>query len=77
MDDPRRHHGADLPFCLGQRTCIGDAFAQLEAQLVLTTMLQRVRLELVPGQRFKPEPMATLRPRGGIQIVAHPRGPGP
>jgi cytochrome P450 len=72
-DDPRRAHGAYLPFSMGQRKCIGDTFATVEAQLILTTVLQRVKLELVPGQTFEPEPVITLRPRGGVQVVASRR----
>ena len=72
-DDPRRLHGSYLPFSLGQRKCIGDMFAMVEAQLILTTSLQRVHVSLVPGQTFEPEPVITLRPRGGVQVIATPR----
>jgi cytochrome P450 len=73
VDDPRRAHGAYLPFSMGQRKCIGDAFALAEAQLVLATVLQRSHLTLCPGQRFVPEPVITLRPRGGVQVTMQPR----
>lgn len=69
-EDPRRAHGAYLPFSMGQRKCIGDSFAMVEAQLILATLLQRVRLTLVPGQRFTPEPLITLRPRDGVLVSA-------
>lgn len=72
-EDPRRAHGAYLPFSMGQRKCIGDTFATVEAQLILTTVLQRVHLSLVPGQTFEPEPVITLRPRGGVHVVASSR----
>lgn len=62
--------GAYLPFSTGQRKCIGDTFATVEATLILATLLSRVHLELVPGQTFEPEPVITLRPRGGVQVVA-------
>jgi cytochrome P450 len=55
---------------LGQRKCIGDMFAMVEAQLILTTILQRMHVSLVPGQDFEPEPVITLRPRGGVQVIA-------
>ena len=58
---------------MGQRKCIGDTFATVEAQLILTTVLQRVHLSLVPGQNLDPEPVITLRPRGGVHVVAHKR----
>ena len=69
-EDPRRAHGSYLPFSMGQRKCIGDTFATVEAQLILTTVMQKVHLSLVPGQTFEPEPVITLRPRGGVHVVA-------
>ncbi len=36
--------GAYFPFGLGPRTCIGNGFAQMEAQLILATIAQRFRL---------------------------------
>ncbi len=61
---------AFMPFSSGPRKCIGDGFALLEGTLVLATLMQRVRLRLVPGQRIEPEPVFTLRPRYGVQVVA-------
>ncbi|MFO0599985.1 MAG: cytochrome P450 [Myxococcaceae bacterium] len=72
-EDPRRLHGSYLPFSLGQRKCIGDQFALAEAQLILTTILQKVHVSLVPGQTFTPEPVITLRPKGGVQVIAQRR----
>ncbi len=69
-EDPARARGGYLPFSMGQRKCIGDTFAMVESQLVLATVLQRVHLTLVPGQAFEPEPVITLRPRGGVHVVA-------
>jgi cytochrome P450 len=61
--------GAYLPFSLGQRKCIGDGFALAEAQLLLATIVQRATVQLVPGQRFVPEPVITLRPRDGVHVT--------
>jgi cytochrome P450 len=72
-EDPRRARGAYLPFSMGQRKCIGDAFAMMEGQLILSTVLQRVHLSLLPGQTFEPEPVITLRPKGGVRVVATKR----
>lgn len=74
VEDPRRAHGAYLPFSMGQRKCIGDGFAMVEAQIILATVLQRVRVTLVPGQRFEPEPVITLRPRYGVRAIVTGRG---
>lgn len=72
-DAPAPTKGAYLPFSMGQRKCIGDTFAMVEAQLVLATVLQRMHLALVPGQAFAPEPVITLRPLGGVKVVATKR----
>jgi cytochrome P450 len=40
----------------------------MEAVLILATIAQRFRLELVPGQRVTPAPYITLRPKPGIRI---------
>nr|MBA2544936.1 cytochrome P450 [Deltaproteobacteria bacterium] len=59
---PRHHY---LPFGAGPRVCIGSHFALMEAQLVLVTMIQRAKLRLL-SNHVVPEPMITLRPRGGM-----------
>lgn len=45
----------------------------MEAQLVLVTLVQRVAFELLPGQIIEPEPLITLRPKGGIRVVVRQR----
>jgi cytochrome P450 len=57
-----------LPFGGGPRVCIGNHFALMEAQLVLATLLQSVRFELMRGGRLEVEPSATLRPRGAVPM---------
>ena len=46
--------GAYLPFGLGPRICIGNGFAQMEAQLILATMAQRFQLQQVTEARVGP-----------------------
>jgi cytochrome P450 len=64
---------AYFPFGGGARQCIGEAFAWMEGVLVLATLLQRWRFRLVPGQKFEPQSLITLRPKNGVRIVAEPR----
>ena len=61
-------HFAYFPFGGGQRQCIGATFAQLEINLVLATLLQRVRLALEPGHPIEPLAVITLRPKYGIRM---------
>ena len=63
---------AYFPFAAGPRQCIGNTFALTEAQLVLATVLQRFRLDLVDGHTVAPEPLVTLRPRGGLPMNLTP-----
>lgn len=72
--DPHRFsreppRGAYFPFGGGPRQCIGNAFATMEAELVLATLAQRVRLSLSPGHPVELEPSITLRPRHGLRMT--------
>jgi cytochrome P450 len=62
---------AYFPFSGGPRQCIGDRFATMEAVLVVATVAQRYRFELVPGHPVVPKPSMTLRPQHGIKVVLH------
>jgi cytochrome P450 len=58
---------AYFPFGGGPRQCIGNTFALMEASVVLATIGQRFRLQLVPGQQVTPMASITMRPRNGIR----------
>ena len=62
-----------LPFGGGRRNCIGFAFAQVEAKVVLARLLQRCRF--TPAQqRVRVHMGATLEPRPGVMMRVTPRG---
>jgi cytochrome P450 len=77
--DPERFHPdraaslprfGDFPFLGGPRQCIGNGVAMMEAVLILATLARRYRLALAPGHAPEVEPHLTLRPRGGMPMVA-------
>ena len=66
---------AYFPFGGGARLCIGQAFAQIEAAILLATLLQRFRVEVLPRPRPAPAPSVTLRPKKGLHARVR-RRPG-
>jgi cytochrome P450 len=67
------HRYQYFPFSAGPRMCIGMGFAQLEMQLVLSTLVKSFRLDLVPGNPIVPEPLITLRPQGPVPMRVYRR----
>jgi cytochrome P450 len=67
---------AYFPFGGGPRVCIGNHFAMMEAILLLTMIVQRYQVELLPRQTLEVAPSVTLRPRGpGLMVRARRRPP--
>ena len=71
--EDRLPRGAYFPFSAGDRHCIGEGFAWQEALLILATLIERWKFELVPGQNIRPRPSVTLRPDGPIRMIVRPR----
>jgi cytochrome P450 len=65
--------GVYIPFGDGPRVCIGKGFALMEAILLLATIAQNFRLNLVPDFPIVPQPSITLRPEYGIKVVVERR----
>ena len=64
-----RQRFAFIPFGAGPRVCIGAAFAQAEATLILATLAQRFSLALKQGHQVKLRHRVTLRPKDGLPMV--------
>ncbi len=72
--DEKRPALTYVPFGGGPRNCIGAAFAQVEAKVVLGRLLQTFDLTLVEGQKIRPYMGATLEPRPGVLMRVQRRG---
>jgi cytochrome P450 len=60
--------GAYLPFSMGPRICIGAAFAQQEALLILGTLTRNFVFTPVEGEVPEPVSRLTLRSANGIKL---------
>jgi len=67
---------AYLPFGAGPRICIGNAFAMMEARLILATVAQRFRLRPADQRAVRVDPLVTLRPKGGLRMIVEARQVG-
>jgi cytochrome P450 len=69
----RRTKFTYFPFGAGFRQCIGESFAWMEGVLVLATLAQKWKLNLVLGHCVEPQPLITLRPKYGMQMYIESR----
>lgn len=58
-----------IPFILGPKKCIGDAFAMMEMRLVVATILQRVRLDYVGANPAKEKAGFVMEADNGVPMV--------
>ncbi len=64
---------AYVPFAGGPRQCIGNNFALMELTIIIAMVVQRYRLDLLPGQKIEPDPTVTLRPSAPVMVTVRPR----
>jgi cytochrome P450 len=60
--------GAYFPFGMGPRMCIGMPLAEMEARLLLATIVQRVTPRMVPGWPVEPAARVTMRIKQGVRV---------
>jgi cytochrome P450 len=59
---------AYIPFGGGKRICIGNQFALMEGQIILSTIAQHVSMELISQRPIELQPFITLRPKNGVHV---------
>jgi len=64
---------AYYPFGGGQRVCIGNTFALMEAAIILAAVGQRFRFTVDRDARIIPKPQITLVPAHGVPTTLSPR----
>lgn len=57
-----------LPFGGGPRMCIGNHFAMLEMQIVITMLYSRFTFEMQKDFAVELDPLITLRPKNGLMM---------
>uniref|UniRef100_A0ACD6AHG0 Uncharacterized protein n=1 Tax=Avena sativa TaxID=4498 RepID=A0ACD6AHG0_AVESA len=60
--------GRFLPFAAGPRNCVGQAYAMVEAKVVLAMLLASFRFGISDEYRHAPVNVLTLRPRHGVPV---------
>jgi cytochrome P450 len=62
-----------IPFGVGPRTCPGLGFGMAESILCLASLVQRFTVRVVDGHHVEPSCRLSLRPLGGLPVIATPR----
>lgn len=57
-----------MPFGTGERVCIGNHFAILESQILLSMIIQHYDIELLNAEDADIDMAVSLRPKGGIPV---------
>ena len=74
--EDRLPDGAYLPFGLGRRACIGEGFAWLELELVLTALLKQWEFTVTAPNPLRLTGTLTLRPRDPLTLNVAKRQSG-
>ncbi|MGZ5050048.1 MAG: cytochrome P450 [Methylobacter sp.] len=72
--DPERFMDNDsrrfmfMPFGTGERICIGNHFAMMESQILLSMILRHFDVQLLNTEEAEVEMAVTLKPKGGLPV---------
>lgn len=64
--------GRFLPFAVGPRNCIGQAFAMMEAKIILAMLISKFSFTLSDSYRHAPVVVLTIKPKYGVQVRLNP-----
>lgn len=66
---PGRHF---MPFSTGPRNCVGQAFAMMEAKIILSMLISKFSFKISDNYRHAPVIVLTLKPKYGVQVYLTP-----
>ncbi|KAK4490579.1 hypothetical protein RD792_001263 [Penstemon davidsonii] len=66
---PGRHF---IPFAAGPRNCVGQAFALMEAKIILAMLISKFSFTISENYRHAPVVVLTMKPKYGVQIHLTP-----
>ncbi|XP_052205622.1 cytokinin hydroxylase-like [Diospyros lotus] len=61
-----------IPFGAGPRNCVGQAFAMMEAKIILAMLITRFSFVISENYRHAPVIVLTIKPKHGVQICLKP-----
>lgn len=64
---------AYMPFGGGRRICIGNQFALMEGQIILSTIAEQVGMDLISQEHPGLNPLITLHPKKRVMVRIHRR----
>jgi cytochrome P450 len=73
LDDEARPRHVFIPFGSGPRVCVGQSFAEIETVVVLATLVQHLRADILAPERVMPYSRVSLRPKDPLIATIEPR----
>jgi cytochrome P450 len=70
--EEQKNKFAYLPFSAGPRICLGASFAMIESQIIVGTILSRLRPRLADPAPVEPQPRVTLRTSRPVVLRLEP-----